>query len=80
MKTKAILLIYLSFLLPSCHTKSSDKQGSEPADSTQSVQQKKEIPLPPLEGGEVFLKNKDVFGGLIELKGEQFIPDTFLFV
>jgi hypothetical protein len=33
-----------------------------------------------LEGGEVFLKNKDVFGGLIELKGEQFIPDTFLFV
>jgi hypothetical protein len=33
-----------------------------------------------LEGGEVFLKNEDIFGKLIELKGEQFIPDTFIFV
>ncbi|WP_416277219.1 BF3164 family lipoprotein [Parabacteroides bouchesdurhonensis] len=45
------------------------------------MQQAEKISYPPLDTGVFFLKNKDIFREIIELKGEHFIPaDTFIFV
>lgn len=38
-----------------------------------------EVKLPELEAGEIFLKNKDLFGDILELKGEQILTDSFIF-
>ena len=41
---------------------------------------KKIVALPPLEEGEVFLKDKDPFGEVVELQGNHIVePDTFYF-
>lgn len=38
-----------------------------------------EAKFPPLESGEVFLKEEDPFHGIIDLKGENVVADTFIF-
>lgn len=73
-------IIAISFILLltfSCQSHSSEKNGTK---SNDSIPIQVETKLPPLEGGEVFLKNQDPFGEIIELKGEHLIPDTFIFV
>lgn len=59
-----------------CQNKKEKPLQEEVAVSDTIIQ---EIKLPELEGGDVFLKNKDPFGEILELKGKQILTDTFLF-
>lgn len=57
------------------------KDGSEQASIAEPEGQEKILAaeLPPLAGGEVFYKGKDLFGGTMELQGDQLIADTVIF-
>lgn len=75
---KKIIILSSILFFVSCKFNSSEKIETKQIDTVQQIQEEKK--LPPLEAGEVFLKNQDPFGEVIELKGEHFIPDTFIFV
>lgn len=85
MKNKTLglccLLSAMCIATVSCGGKKNSESGSDTlaVDSVLAVVDEL-VALPPLEEGEVFLKEKDPFVEIVELKGEHIVePDTFVF-
>lgn len=64
-------------LLFSCKGEKKSQQSAETVVKDTIV--KADKPLPPLVAEDVFLKDKDPFGEVVELKGENIVPDTTIF-
>lgn len=79
----SVCFVLLGVNLLSCggRQKSAAGDGVQVQDSVIAQAMEKDIvSLAPLETGEVFLKDQDPFGEVIELKGQQIVePDTFIF-
>lgn len=77
MKDTKFVIIFMLLAFFSC------KNGKKASEAAEAVVVDTVIEtvrsLPPLEEGEVFLKDKDPFGEVIELKGENIVPDTTIF-
>ncbi len=71
-----MLFISAGILCLSCQLKRD--QGKE-AEATATEETSVSKPFPELEGGDVFYKNKDPFGEIIELKGKHLTADTAIF-
>lgn len=74
-KYYSLFIVFGVFLASSCQHKKAE--SSVIAAKTDTVIT--EARLPPLEAGDVFLKNKNPFESIIELKGEHIANDTFIF-
>lgn len=79
----SVCFVLLGVNLLSCggRQKSAAGDGVQVQDSVIAQAMEKDIvSLAPLETGEVFLKDQDPFGEVVELKGQQIVePDTFIF-
>lgn len=72
---KFSIFLSLLFLQTGCLSKK-----VEPADQSVVTDTVVQVaPFPTLKAGEVFLKDKDPFGNIVELKGEHIVADTFAF-
>ncbi len=74
-----ILLILVGILVGACQAKNNQaKEGEGVEAAEEEIAAPK--PFPALEGGDVFYKNKDPFGGIVELKGKHLeAADTVIF-
>ena len=69
------LLLFFLVVCSACQSKK-----VEPVDEVAAIDTVVQVvSLPPLEAGEVFLKDKNPFGEIVELKGEHLAADTFIF-
>lgn len=78
---KALLIYSLTLFVGSftcCHV-SQEKKDEIAADSIFETVEEKIAPFPNLQIGEVFLKDKDPFTEIIELKGKPYLPDTTIY-
>ena len=79
----SVCFVLLGVNLLSCgeRQKSAAGDGVQVQDSVIAQAMEEDVvSLAPLETGEVFLKDQDPFGEVIELKGRQIVePDTFIF-
>lgn len=76
------LFIYsiLCLSLAACGGKKNNAAEPQEKPAADSIVEEKIVALPPLEEGEVFLKDKDPFGEVVELQGNHIVePDTFIF-
>ena len=66
--------------LAACGGKKNNAAEPQETPAADSIVEEKIVALPPLEEGEVFLKDKDPFGEVVELQGNHIVePDTFIF-
>lgn len=80
MKNKcSLLFILLCFTLYSCVNKAAKESENLAQEDTTAIDIDIEKPLPELEAGELFYKNKEPFGTLVELTGKPIIADTVIF-
>lgn len=78
---KALLIYSLTLFVGSftcCHV-SQEKKDEIAADSIFETVEEVMAPFPNLQAGEVFLKDKDPFTEVIELKGTPYLPDTTIY-
>lgn len=71
------LLLLLALLMGACKAEKKSQTSAATAATDSVVEVAK--PLPPLVAEDVFLKDKDPFGEVIELKGENIVPDSTIF-
>lgn len=63
--------------MTACQNKKAESVVAAPEAAADIVVE--EVALPPLVAEDVFLKDQDPFGGVIELKGEHIVSDSFIF-
>ncbi|MDD4514056.1 BF3164 family lipoprotein [Massilibacteroides sp.] len=73
------LFILFFFLLFSCTSKTTKQTPVLALEDSAAIVEEPEIPLPELEEGEVYYKNKDPFNGVVDLTGTQMVADTVIF-
>jgi len=67
-----------TFVLTGCKAKNSEKEVTGEI-LPEEITEEQFVAIPELTGEEVFLKDKNPFGDIIELKGEQIVADTVIF-
>jgi len=77
----SVCFVRLGVNLLSCGGRQKSAAGVQVQDSVIAQAMEKDIvSLAPLATGEVFLKDQEPFGEVVELKGQQIVePDTFIF-
>lgn len=77
---QSLIYTLLCLGLAACGGKRTTPVESPETSVTDSIVEEQVTELPPLEEGEIFLKDKDPFGEVIELQGTHIVePDTFIF-
>ena len=70
----------LCLSLAACGGKKNNAAEPQETPAADSIVEEKIVALPPLEEGEIFLKDKEPFGEVVELQGTHIVePDTFIF-
>lgn len=77
---QSLIYALLCLGLVACGGKKTTEVESRETSVTDSIVEEKIVELPPLEEGEVFLKDMNPFGEAVELQGTHIVePDTFIF-
>lgn len=73
------IVILLSTLCLSCQFHAKSSEGEVPADTLSvDMSEPERVQLSPIEAGDFLMKDETAFGEVIELKGENLVPDTFI--